>query len=214
MVGEVRETDFGLGLGILPLKHASLIFCLFFGDSFNFEHCTHASPLPIPNNLLQETWTCPSLFRSVFSVRVSQPYSKTGITSDLKILIFVRLHRYWQPTDHGLASSFKRLRTYVTNASCLSTPQPCHSLFDFINRGCSFVNGQISIHHLQHSGLKLSAWRVNLEQLLKMLSPTSHLPIHVWHEATICCLDSTHLRCRLGAELLQGSICRLEVISI
>ena len=53
-----------------------------------------------------------------------------------------------QPTDHGPTSCFEPLRTDVTNASCLSTPQLCHRLFDFIKRGCSFVNGWISIHHL------------------------------------------------------------------
>ena len=54
----------------------------------------------------------------------------------------------------------------------------------------------------------------NLEELLKVLSPTSHLPIRVWYETTICSSDSIHPRCRLGAELLQGSIIRFKIISI
>ena len=42
----------------------------------------------------------------------------------------------------------------------------------------------------------------------------SHLPVRIWHEASICCLDSIHPKCRLGAELLQGSISKYKVISI
>ena len=56
--------------------------------------------------------------------------------------------------------------------------------------------------------------RIHREQLLKVLSPMSHLPVCVQYEATICCSDSTHLRSRLGVEFLQSSIGRSEVISI
>ena len=48
--------------------------------------------------------------------------------------------------------------------------------------------------------LRLSAWRVDCEQLLIVLSPWSYLPIGVWHDAAICCLDSIHPRCRLGVK--------------
>ena len=47
--------------------------------------------------------------------------------------------------------------------------------------------------------LKLSTWRVDIKQLLIVLSPTSHLPIRIWYEATICCSDSSHLRWILKA---------------
>ena len=59
-----------------------------------------------------------------------------------------------------------------------------------------------------------SIWRVDHEQLLKVLSSMSHLPTCFWIEATIYCLDSTHPRCRHWVDLLQCSIGRLEVISI
>ena len=52
-------------------------------------------PMLLRRHLLPKTSIC--LFRSVFIVYVSQPwYSKTGITSDMKIRIFICLHRYWQ----------------------------------------------------------------------------------------------------------------------
>ena len=46
-----------------------------------------------------------SLIRSLFSVHVSQTYSKTGITSDLTIRIFVRLYKYWQRQTLVLSQS-------------------------------------------------------------------------------------------------------------
>ncbi|KAG0730340.1 Thioredoxin domain-containing protein 11 [Chionoecetes opilio] len=45
-----------------------------------------------------------------------------------------------QPADHGLTPSFEELRTDITNTSCLSTPQLCYSLSDFVKRG-TFVSG-------------------------------------------------------------------------
>ena len=51
-------------------------------------------PMILRRHLLPKTsiW----LFRSMFSVHVSQSYSKTGINSDLKIWILIHLHRYRQ----------------------------------------------------------------------------------------------------------------------
>ena len=43
----------------------------------------------------------------MFSVHASQSYSKTGITSDLKIQTFVRLHRYRECQILVLSESIK-----------------------------------------------------------------------------------------------------------
>ncbi|KAG0711536.1 hypothetical protein GWK47_020434 [Chionoecetes opilio] len=51
-----------------------------------------------------------------------------------------------QTAIHGLTPSFEELRTDITDTSCLSTPQLCYSLSDFVKRGCGFVNGRIDIH--------------------------------------------------------------------
>lgn len=51
-------------------------------------------------------------------------------------------------------------------------------------------------------------------QMLKVGSQTSPLPIHVQHKAAIYCLGSAHLRGKHRADLLQGSVCWLEVIHI
>lgn len=50
--------------------------------------------------------------------------------------------------------------------------------------------------------------------MLRVLSHTNPLYIHVWHEGTIHFSHSVHQRGTLGAELYQGSVSRWELIRI
>lgn len=117
---------------------------------------------------------------------------------------------HMHPTHHGFISSVGQLCISAADIRCLSTPQVCHSIFDFVKRGRAFVAGWITIHHLWLSSWKLPTWRVCHIQLLKILSAISPVPIHVWHKATAVWILLTWEE---GLDLLLG-LERPEVIYV
>lgn len=80
--------------------------------------------------------------------------------------------------------------------------------------GQDFVNCLTCIHCLQAIGLKVFLLWIRRIYLLKVLSPSSRLLIHVWYKVSICFSDNTHSRGILGVDLFQGSVSRRNVIGI
>lgn len=123
--------------------------------------------------------------------------------------------------DHCLTSNFEQLHTYVTNTSCLSTLQPCHSstlpqplLTLSREGGFSSVGGSAS-HYFETQ--KLAA--AHSEGPLCTYSSTqpnefSACPCLSYHKASICYLDGAHLRGRFRAIHLKSSVNRSKVICI
>ena len=113
------------------------------------------------------------LFRSVFSVHVSQPQSKTGITSDLKIRIFVRLHRYRQCQIVMLTESITPCARPIRRViSWLDPPSLCTTLPRYV-KFFQDLNVLASPHAWTHCtvsfSMHLNTWTLVLTQ--ETLSP-------------------------------------------
>lgn len=105
-----------------------------------------------------------------------------------------------QPIGHGRAS-LKQLCLDITNTSCLSTPEPQHSISPISSR-VFFPMGRPTFTICNSASRSCMSEELTVVGLLKNSVQRALYPFLSDTEATFHCSDSTYLRGGHGAELL------------